>query len=121
MLKDRPDLTHDRPVLHIRYPLQLWHAEKARSCYICKMKPFQYMYRGQVLNAAVDYFTEEGYDRYRVILDNESFIVAPSGFTGPNGKTIWVQPVKAGEKDQPHDLVQALGEGIRGTENTKPW
>ena len=76
------------------------------------MKPFQYTYLGRVLSATADHYTEGRYNRYRITLGKETFIIAPSGFTGANGRTIWVQPVKPGEKDQHHDLVQALGEGL---------
>lgn len=76
------------------------------------MAAFTFTYQGRFLNAVADHYTEDGYNRYRITLIDVTFVIAPSGFTGKDGKTIWVQPIKPGEFGQPHDLVQALGEGI---------
>jgi len=79
--------------------------------YIRLMKPFTYIYQGRVHSATADHYLEGGYNRYRISLADETFVIAPAGIPGVAGKTIWTQPKGPGEKDQPHELVQALGEG----------
>jgi hypothetical protein len=77
------------------------------------MPPFRYTYQGKTYESRAEHFTQDGYNRYRVTLGNDLWLViAPSGIPGQDGKNIWVQSNKPGEVIQPHDLVQSLGEGL---------
>lgn len=76
------------------------------------MKMFRYNYRGEVRQSEVEYYMDRGAHRYRVVTQGGHCVVVPLAFPGPNGITLWVQSVKPGEIEYPHDLVQAMGEGI---------
>ena len=74
------------------------------------MHPFTYNYRGIRHESSVEHFKEDGYERYRVTLPSGLDMVIASFGIDPK---IWVQSNKAGEMVQPHDLVQAIGAGLR--------
>jgi len=73
---------------------------------------FRYNYRGEIRQSEVEYYMDQGAHRYRVVIQNGHCAIVPLAFPGPNGITLWVQSVKAGEEELAHDLVQAMGEGI---------
>jgi hypothetical protein len=76
------------------------------------MKMFRYNYRGEIRQSEVEYYMDCGAHRYRVITQTGNCVIVPLAFPGPNGITLWVQSVKPGETEYPHDMVQAMGEGI---------
>lgn len=78
------------------------------------MKDFTYTYQGKIVHSEVDYFIDRGAHRYRVkVPESDSYcVISPSGFPGAGNMIIRVQSVKPGEIVQPHDLIQAMGEGI---------
>jgi hypothetical protein len=76
------------------------------------MKMFRYNYRGEIRQSEVDYFMDRGGHRYRVVTQTGSCVIVPLALPGPKGITLWVQSVKPGETEYPHDMVQALGEGV---------
>ena len=77
------------------------------------MQLFTYKYKGETLNAVAMAYMDEGICRYRVIIENNLRItISPVSIPGTEGSVIWVQSNKSGEIPQPHDLVQAFGEGL---------
>jgi hypothetical protein len=77
------------------------------------MHSFTYKHKGILHEAIAEHYLDGGYNRYRVSLpDGLVFVVAPMGMKSLNGKIIWQQSNKSGEVIQPHDLVQAMGEGL---------
>ncbi len=76
------------------------------------MQPFYYHYRGEIKDSSAVLYSDNGHLRYLVSLGELWVTIAPSGFTDTYGKIIWVQSNKPGEIVQPHELVQAMGEGI---------
>lgn len=77
------------------------------------MLPFTYQYNGESFDSQAIYYQEDGYRRFRVVVpDGREFIIAPAGIPGKNGAVIWGQPVKPGEENLAHELVQAMGEGV---------
>ena len=56
---------------------------------------------------------EKGDLRYKVKLGTDLWItIVPTFISGTSEKIIWLQSNKEYEIVQPHDLVQAMGEGI---------
>jgi hypothetical protein len=51
------------------------------------------------------------HNRYRITFDDGYAIITPSGIPG-TGMVIWVQSNKPGETIYPHELIQAIGEGL---------
>ena len=90
------------------FPLQ--NIEKGVLLWVMKM--FRYNYQGDIVQSEVEYYMDRGAHRYRVVTETGYCVVVPLAFPGPNGMTLWVQSVKPGEIEYPHDLVQAMGEGI---------
>lgn len=77
------------------------------------MESFTFQYKGELYNSTFYIYSENGYRRYRITLeDGREFAIAPFGLATNHGKTIWLQPLKAGEVEQAHALVQAIGEGM---------
>ena len=76
------------------------------------MNTFTFYHNGKTGNAFVEHFYEEGYNRYRIIQPDLTVVIAPAGVRGVAGKILWVQSVKKGEFVQPHDFIQAMGEGL---------
>jgi hypothetical protein len=77
------------------------------------MHSFTYKHKGILYESTAAHYLDGCYDRYRVSLyDGLEFVIAPMGIGGPNGKIIWLQSNKEGEVIQPHNLVQAIGEGL---------
>jgi hypothetical protein len=76
------------------------------------MKDFTYEFKGRTYEAAVEYFFDRGDHRYRVKFNDTIIVLAICGWRGPNNMILWLHALKPGEIEQPHDLVQAIGEGI---------
>ncbi len=76
------------------------------------MEPFTYQYQGKTIDSVAEYFCVEGNHRYRVKINDINYLLAICGWRGPNNTILWVQNVKPGDIVQPHDLIQAIGEGI---------
>ena len=56
---------------------------------------------------------EKGDLRYKVKLGTDLWItIVPTFISGTSEKIIWLQSNKEYEIVQPHDLVQAMGEGV---------
>ena len=74
------------------------------------MNSFSYFHNGKPHKASFSPYVREGYDRYKVTLDDgTSFVMARFGIN----PRFWLQAVQ--QKDEinyPHDLVQAIGEGL---------
>ena len=73
------------------------------------MQPFSYTYQGQTLEALVEHFTQDLYNRYKITFDGETIVITPGAIRALGEKTIWVQtegPVK------PEYLIHAIGEGL---------
>ena len=81
------------------------------------MRPFTYQYKGETVESLWAFSVENGSLRYKVKLGIDLwFTIAPLQFPGPDNKIIWHQSNKEHEIIQPHDLVQAMGEGIEAYE-----
>ena len=77
------------------------------------MNRFRYKYKGVLYDSTVETYLQDGNHQYRVSLpDGLQYVIAPMGIRSPNGKIIWLQSNKEGEIVQPHDLNQAIGEGL---------
>jgi hypothetical protein len=77
------------------------------------MTSIKYKYKGITLDSTVERYKEDGCDRYRMVLpDGLVLIITPSGILQQNTKIRWLQTISPGEKIQPNDLIQSLGEGI---------
>jgi hypothetical protein len=73
--------------------------------------PFKY--QDNLQQARFGPLTKGVYDRYVVHWgDDADFTIATSGIKAKDGKIFYVQLDKPGEILQPHDLVQAMGDGI---------
>jgi len=80
------------------------------------MTPFAFFYENNSRTSAYEHFTEEGYHRFRILLQNgEVVIIAPSGIRDAMNNIVWVQPVTSGEFNQPHEFIQALGKGLENS------
>lgn len=80
------------------------------------MQAFVYNYNDESLRASATQMLDDCQGCYLIKMNDEpKFTIAPSGIPGPENKTIWVQSHKPGEKVWPHELVQALGEGIENS------
>jgi hypothetical protein len=76
------------------------------------VKTFHFKYQGEIQNSSVEIFKEGEYNRYRILLKDLTLVIASAGFRDASGKIIWVQSVKPREFVQPHDFIQAIGEGL---------
>jgi hypothetical protein len=77
------------------------------------MEPFTYQYKGESYNSRAVFIVDGRCKLYHVTSGHGlDFNIEPSEIPAPNGKIIWVQSNKPFEKIQPHDLVQAIGEGL---------
>jgi hypothetical protein len=77
------------------------------------MQPFTFRYKSEIRKSQAARFMDEGYQCFLVTTSSGlELTIVPSGLPGSENKTIWVQTHKPGEKIHPHDLVQALGEGL---------
>jgi hypothetical protein len=78
------------------------------------MKDFIYHYQGTTYMAAVTPYTnQEGYFRYRVMFDkSKGVIIGHAGVRGLNNQLLWVQELRNGIIEEPHELIQAVGEGL---------
>ena len=79
------------------------------------MQPFTYEYKGTVYDALAEHSTENGYNRYQITFDGGCVVIVPAGIPGTGGLTIWVQSNKSGEKIYPHELIQAIGDGLENS------
>jgi hypothetical protein len=80
------------------------------------MVPFSYTYHGQESKGNFIH-TEKGYGWIKVFFFEHSAFILKAGFLNKQNKMIWVQIVQHGELVWPHDLIQALGEGIETAES----
>ena len=77
------------------------------------MPHFTYKYNGIKYKSTLEHFLKDGHDHYRVTApDGVEFVMAPADSLTANGQIVWDQSNIMGEIIQPHDLVQAIGEGI---------
>ena len=75
------------------------------------MTPFTYTYHEKECQG--NYFhTEKGYGWIKVFFYDHAAIILRAGILNRQNKMIWVQSVQHGEPVWPHELIQALGEGI---------
>ena len=80
------------------------------------MIPFSFSYQNSFRTAAFEHFTEDGYHRFRILLQNgDVVIIAPSGIPDAMNNIVWVQSVTSGEFNQPHEFIQALGKGLENS------
>src|SRR5450432_650194 len=78
------------------------------------MKPFTYHYHETTHNAVAESFMEDANQRYQITLDNgECLVIAAAGWLTPDGRTVWIQSEKPDEITYPHEMVQAIGEGMK--------
>jgi hypothetical protein len=56
--------------------------------------------------------TDKGYGWFRVFFFEHSAIILRTSITTNDNKRIWVQSIQQGEAVWPHDLIQAMGEGL---------
>jgi hypothetical protein len=66
--------------------------------------------------------TEKGYGWFKVFFFEHSTIILRTGIQNKDNKMIWVQSIQLGESVWPHDLIQALGEGLEkiGVSSNQP-
>ena len=77
------------------------------------MRSFTYQYKGETVESLWAVSVENGDLRYRVKLGTDLWLtIVPTFVTGTADKIIWQQSNNEHEIVQPHDLVQAMGEGI---------
>jgi len=77
------------------------------------MRSFTYQYKGETVESLWAVSVEKGNLRYKVKLDGDRWLtIIPTFVASPTDKIIWLQSNKEFETVQPHDLVQAMGEGI---------
>jgi hypothetical protein len=77
------------------------------------MRSFTYHYKGETVESLWAVSVENGDLRYKVKLGTDLwFTIVPTFITSPSDKIFWLQSNKEHEIVQPHDLVQAMGEGI---------
>jgi hypothetical protein len=77
------------------------------------MRSFTYQYKGETVESLWAVSVEKGDLRYKVKLGTDQWLtIVPTFVTSPSDKIIWLQSNKEHEFVQPHDLVQAMGEGI---------
>lgn len=77
------------------------------------MRSFTYQYKGETVESIWAVSVENGDLRYRVKLGTDLWLtIVPTFVTSTAEKIIWLQSNKEHEVVQPHDLVQAMGEGI---------
>jgi hypothetical protein len=80
------------------------------------MTPFVFSYENNPRTSTYEHFREEGYHRFRILLENgDSVIIAPSGIRDTMNNIIWVQSIKPGESNQTHEFIQALGKGLENS------
>ena len=80
------------------------------------MTPFAFFYENKSRTSAYEHFTEDGYHRFRILLQNgDVVIIAPSGIPDAMNNIVWVQSVTSGEFNQPHEFIQALGKGLENS------
>ena len=81
------------------------------------MYPFTYQYKGETFESFYALSAEKGDTRYQVKLQDAWFTIVALDFSRlPDNKIIWHQANKDGEIILSHDLVQAVGEGIEGSQ-----
>lgn len=79
------------------------------------MIPFSYTYHEKECRGNFVH-TEKGYGWIKVFFFEHSALILKAGFQNREDKMIWVQIVQHGELVWPHDLIQALGEGVETAE-----
>jgi hypothetical protein len=79
-----------------------------------QMTPFTYTYHGR---ECMGNFlpSDKGRGWIKVFFFDHSAVILPAGIKTSDDKMIWVQCVQQGELVWPHDLLQALAEGIEKT------
>lgn len=82
------------------------------------MQSFTYHYKGETVESLWSLSVDNGQPRYKVKLSDDLwFTIVPLIFDPQKDtKIIWHQSNKEGEIVQPHDLVQAMGEGIEASQ-----
>ena len=81
------------------------------------MYPFTYQYKGETFESLYSLSAEKGDARYQVKLQDAWYTIVALDFPRlPDNKIIWHQANKDGEIILPHDLVQAMGEGIEASQ-----
>jgi len=80
------------------------------------MTPFSYTYHEKEYQGNYMH-TEKGYGWIKVYFFDHSAMILKAGIQNRYDKLIWVQIVQHGELVWPHDLIQALGEGIETAES----
>jgi len=83
--------------------------------YFYIMTPFTYLYKGRTYESAVDMYWDGENHRYRVIVDVLYYELIIFQMGRSNNQIIWLQCMGPGIMEQPHDLIQAIGEGIEKT------
>ncbi len=77
------------------------------------MRSFNYQYKGETVESLWAASVDGGDLCYKVKLGTDLWLtIVPTFIKSPGDKIIWLQAVKEHEIVQPHDLVQAMGEGI---------
>jgi hypothetical protein len=82
------------------------------------MNPFTYNYHNRECKGNYLH-TEKGYGWIKVFFYDHSAFIFKTGIQNKENKMIWVQSVQHGEPVWPHELIQALGEGIEMAETIK--
>jgi hypothetical protein len=77
------------------------------------MITFNYNYKGETRRAAALHIFEDGKHNYLISTNDLVSTITPSRYRTPSGGIIWNQVnTSYPEPDQPHDLAQAIGEGL---------
>ena len=76
------------------------------------MISFTYNHNGKTEKALVEPFKEGEYHRFLIVQPDLRLVIAPAGIRGIASRILWVQTVKPLEFVQPHDFIQAIGEGL---------
>jgi hypothetical protein len=77
------------------------------------MREFNYQNKGETVESLYAISVEKGSLRYKAKLGSDLwFTITPLDIPGPDNKILWHQSNKDGEPILPHDLVQAVGDGI---------
>ena len=79
------------------------------------MTTITYQYQGRTYESAVEIFWDGENHRYRVIIDGLQYEIILLEMGKHLNRMIWLQCMGPGIIEQPHDLIQAIGEGIQNS------
>jgi hypothetical protein len=77
-----------------------------------KLNSFSYYFLGKEFNGNFIH-SKKGYGWIQVFFNDQAAINIRAVIRTADNELIWIQDIQHNEPDFPHDLVQALGEGLK--------